>query len=81
MEWVFYLALIPFRFSISEISSEVSIKISYLFKVFDFLENFPVQIKSITSGKELSQIDQARDLGCFIIFVAITVFNKNFHTT
>ena len=82
---MFYFALIPFRFSISEISSEVSIKnsikISYLFKVFDILENFPVQIKSVTSEKELSQIDQARDLSCFIIFVAITVLNENFHTT
>ena len=48
---------------------------------FDILENFPVQIKSVTSEKELSQIDQARDLSCFVIFVAITVLNKNFHTT
>ena len=80
---MFYFALIPFRFSISEseVSIKISIKISYLLKVFDILENFPVQIKSITSEKELSQIDQARDLSCFIIFVAITVFNKNFHTT
>ena len=80
---MFYFALIPFRFSISANSSEIFSEIFHqnFVRNFDILENIPVQIKSVTSEKELSQIDQTWDLGCFIIFVAIAVLNENFHTT
>ena len=83
MESVFYSALCPFRFSISENSSDIFSRNFFrnFVRNFDVLENIPVQIKSVTSEKELSQIDQTWDLGCFIIFVAITVLNENFHTT
>ena len=56
-------------------------KICNKISLFDILENFPVQIKSVTSEKELSQIDQARDLGCLVIFITITIFDENFHPT
>ena len=84
--WIVHGISVLFRFDSVSFFNRRKLKrffleICYKISLFDILENFPVQIKSVTSEKELSQIDQARDLSCFIIFVAITVLNENFHTT